>query len=140
MVIIQTLLQLAGVALIILYFTVEPMSSWLVLTAGIILAILGHFGRSMTKGRLHMAARRGDVMEMQHWLAKGFKINSKRENGLTPLHWVAFKGYLAAAQFLVENGANINSRDTVGKTPLKHARDQGNADVASFLEKSGATE
>lgn len=140
MAIIPTLLQLAGVALIILYFTVEPMSSWLVLTPGIILAVLGHFGRSMTKGRLHMAARRGDVLEMQHWLAKGFKINSKRENGFTPLHWVAFKGHLEAVKFLIENGADVNSRDTVGMTPLKHAQDQGNTEVVQFLEQNGGTE
>ena len=89
-----TVLQITGVVLVVLYFATDSLSSMIVLVPGIILAVAGHIGRSMSGARLHMAARRGDVLEMQHWLAKGFKINSKRENGFTPLHWVAFKGIL----------------------------------------------
>ena len=48
---ISTLLQIAGIVLIALYFSVESMASKFVLIAGIALAIVGFIGRSMTKAR-----------------------------------------------------------------------------------------
>ena len=140
MAILPILLQLAGVTLVILYFTVESFASITALILGIALAIAGYIGRSMTKARLHMAARRGNIVEIQHWLARGFKINSKRENGFTPLHWTAFKGHLDATKLLIDSGAEVNSRDAAGMTPLKHATDQGNIDVAELLKQHGGTE
>lgn len=140
MTILPVLLQLVGITLVILYFTVESFASMAVLIVGIVLAIAGYVGRSMTKARLHMAARRGNVTEIQHWLAKGFEINSKRENGFTPLHWTAFKGHFDATRFLIDSGAEVNSRDVAGMTPLKHAQNQSHTDVVEILKQHGGIE
>jgi len=49
-------------------------------------------------------------------------INSKNENGTTPLIWAATNGHEAVARLLLERGNfNTNSSGEYGMTPLQWA-------------------
>jgi len=53
-------------------------------------------------------------------------VQSKDENGQTPLSWAAAHGHLKAVRFLVEEaGADIESKDERGKTALDLVRQEG---------------
>ena len=42
-------------------------------------------------------------------------INSKTNEGLTPLHYTAFKGNLEISRYLLQNGADVNAVTNLGK-------------------------
>ncbi|GHU15611.1 hypothetical protein FACS189441_7530 [Betaproteobacteria bacterium] len=49
------------------------------------------------------------------------RIDSRGENGGTPLHWMAVLGDVVAIRILISNGADINIVDDNGNTPLHEA-------------------
>lgn len=81
-------------------------------------------------------------------LAKGAKLNSRNDEGLTPLHHLFLKTdeddypYISddLVQALIAKGADINSRDNNGDTPLNLACEHGRVMPAtvSILLAAGA--
>lgn len=127
--------------MVIGYFLYKPLSRLLLLIAGFVIWGIGHFMLDMVNSRLCMAARRGNIPEMEELLSGGFyKINARRGNGMAPLHWTANKGHLEATAFLLEQGADPNIRDNFGSTPRIHAQQQGHQEIADLLQAHGATE
>ena len=47
-------------------------------------------------------------------------INSRTEEGLTPLHYTAFRGNLETSKYLYQNGADINAVTNLGKEISRH--------------------
>lgn len=138
--IVLHLMRILGPAMVIGYFLYKPLSHPVFLVGGTLTWAIGHFMLDMLKARLCMAARRGNISEMQQLLSKGYKINSKHNNGMTPLHWTANKGHLEATSFLLEQGADPSIRDNFGFAPLKHALREGHLEVANLLLAHGAIE
>jgi len=64
-------------------------------------------------------------------------VNSKNEDGITPIHNVMYPNI---AQILIDSGANINITDNGGNTPLHIQASDGEErnDVIEVLLKSGA--
>ena len=52
-------------------------------------------------------------------------INSKTEEGLTPLHYTAYNGNLIISKCLIENGADPNAVTNLGKNII-HLSAEGN--------------
>ncbi|CAM9965388.1 unnamed protein product [Ectocarpus sp. 4 AP-2014] len=69
----------------------------------------------------------------------GVNLDSKDEDGMTPLHVVGQSGDKEMATFLFENGADITIKDNKGKTPLQWAQINRHAEVGSLLDGAKRT-
>ena len=88
---------------------------------------------------IHEAAGRGDVEEIQALLKSHPElINSKDENGDTPLHAAAAWTNRDVVSLLLAHKADVNARDNLGATPLHGAALQGRTDVVELLLANGA--
>ena len=107
----------------------------------IILFIFSFAGCSKKPTTIHEAAIRGDLDAVQTFISKEpATVNSRDNEGRTPMHCAARNGHLKVIQCLIKNGANINANDTDGWTPLRLAKFKGKIKVAEFLKSKGATE
>ena len=52
-------------------------------------------------------------------------INSRTEQGLTPLHYTAYNGNLEVSKYLIQNGADVNAVTNLGKNII-HLSAEGN--------------
>lgn len=98
--------------------------------------ILGRFTLGMIT--LHSAAQKGVVAEIEKLLARGADINTKNEDGQTPLlSAVANQEERSdAVKFLLNKGADANAKDKNGQTALMLAARNGHSDsVVALLEK-----
>ena len=60
-------------------------------------------------------------------------INSRDENGKTPLHWACQGNNPAVVKLLLREGADSNVADFIGQTPLMAAARRGASACAEFL-------
>ncbi|KAK7271099.1 hypothetical protein RJT34_26719 [Clitoria ternatea] len=88
--------------------------------------------------KLCLAARKGDVRNIQKVLENGAGINGRDQNGWTALHRASFKGRIEAVKVIVERGVDVDAKDEEGYTALHCAAESGHADVTEFLVKKGA--
>lgn len=65
-------------------------------------------------------------------------VNSRFDDGQTPLHLAAIYGHNAIAKYLLENDADTTVQDSSGATPLHEAVRYGNVEIAKSLLNSGA--
>jgi hypothetical protein len=70
-------------------------------------------------------------------LEAGANIESKDNNGQTPLWWAARSSNVAMVKLLLEAGANIESKDTNGQTPLWWAARNSNVAMVKLLLEAG---
>ena len=64
-------------------------------------------------------------------------INTKNENGFTPLILACYKGNIAVAKFLIENSKTINTSSDMG-TPLMAATYKGQVELVQLLLEKNA--
>lgn len=67
------------------------------------------------------AARWGDLKLVQSLIAHGAEVNSRDDDGETPLHIAAKFNNVPVIRFLVQHKADPNSKNKNGKTPLHFA-------------------
>ena len=65
-------------------------------------SLKGQYGRNL----LHRASEGGNVAIIETVLSRGFDINSKDNNGFTPLMIAAAVGEAEAVKYLVSRGAS----------------------------------
>lgn len=88
---------------------------------------------------IHEAAKRGDRVAAEKFLAQGVQINTKNEAGLTPLHLAAWHGRTEVMELLLACGANIHAKcREAGMTPLHYAAAFGQKEAAELLIANGA--
>lgn len=68
----------------------------------------------------------------------GAKVNTRNNQGFTPLHRAAQQRSPDAAQVLIENGADVNAENIQRDTPLHWAAFYGSPAVAKLLIECGA--
>jgi len=51
-------------------------------------------------------------------LSKGADVNSRDNDGRTPLHLAYLSGHVQVAELLLSKGADVNSKDNDGRTPI----------------------
>ena len=71
-------------------------------------------------------------------LNQGVPVNSRNEDGYTPLHFAAYSGRVNVVQELLRRGAHLNPRTRSGMTPLYHAAFWNNPHVVHALIRAGA--
>ncbi|KXX76648.1 Ankyrin repeat domain-containing protein 50, partial [Madurella mycetomatis] len=88
----------------------------------------------IVKELLFSAAKKGDEGVVQLLLDTGkAKVDSKDNNGRTPLSWAASNGHHTVAKLLLDSGADPNSKDGNGRAPLLYAAENGHEDVIKRL-------
>ncbi len=65
-------------------------------------------------------------------------VNTRFDDGQTPLHLAAIMGHNAIAKYLLECDADTGVQDSSGATPLHEAIRYGNIEIAKALLNSGA--
>ncbi len=65
-------------------------------------------------------------------------VNSRFDDGQTPLHLAAMYGHSAIAKYLLESNADTSVQDSSGATPLHEAVRYGHIEIARALLNSGA--
>ncbi|HAU28899.1 MAG TPA: hypothetical protein DCW68_02160 [Rhodospirillaceae bacterium] len=76
--------------------------------------------------RMHEAAARNDVLELEKLLAEGADINGRSSVvGNTPLHVAAVERKSKAIDFLLAHGADTSLRNTLGMTAAEYAKNEG---------------
>ncbi len=64
-------------------------------------------------------------------------VNSKDENGWTPLHLAAWQDQLNGTRSLVEKGADINAENIFGRKPIHIAAENNNKNIIEFFLSKG---
>ncbi len=88
---------------------------------------------------LQMAAKKGDIKEMERLIAAGADVNAISDGNVS-LSWAASYGKKEAVELLISKGANVNPKgvDAENGTPLFWAALEGHKDIARFLIEKGA--
>ncbi len=88
---------------------------------------------------IHEAVQQGDLSKTQNLIAKDPSvINSKTEDGRTPLHVAVIGDHKELVEYLIREGANIDALDKEGRTPLLNAIMLKKPELAHSLIKLGA--
>ena len=91
---------------------------------------------------LHQASYNCHPETVKALIDAGSKVNSKTDNGYTPLHYAAQQGNIEVAQIVYEAGADINATATLKNqsniTALHLAVQSGSCAMIRFLVESGA--
>ncbi|KAK6140445.1 hypothetical protein DH2020_025829 [Rehmannia glutinosa] len=90
------------------------------------------------RGALHFAARE-DQTEVCKYLVEELKmdVNTKDEDGETPLTHAARQGHTATAKYLVNCGADPSIPSELGTTALHHSAGIGDIELLKFLLTNG---
>ena len=79
------------------------------------------------------ACLRGHLDLINALLASNTEVNSRDENGCTPIHLAALRGHESVCRRLIENGADLGKRDVQGLTPLHKASMKGHVKCMDLL-------
>jgi len=110
-----------------------------------LLALVASFGtplavtRAAAEEAIHQAARAGDVARLKDLLARDPKlIDSRDENGMTPLHHAVKEKRPAAVDLLISSGADVQAQNAEKSSPLHLAAGAGDAAAVKRLLGAGA--
>ncbi len=89
--------------------------------------------------QIYYASRNDDVNVVSALLTRNpMLVNSKRQNGDTPLHMAAYAGHSKIVIILLDNGAMINEKNIEGNTPLYEAILFRHKEIVEILITRGA--
>jgi len=80
----------------------------------------------------------GNQEAVSRLLDHSVDVNSRDDNGLTPLHWAVDRGNKDLAEFLILQRAKIDAQDEEQATPLHYAVDCDHPDLVAMLLRAGA--
>lgn len=88
---------------------------------------------------IHSVVQQGDLTKTQSLIAKDpALLNSKTEDGSTPLHVAIMGGHKELMEYIIQEGANIDAQDKEGRTPLLNAIIFKKPELAHILIEMGA--
>jgi len=79
-----------------------------------------------------------DLNNLESKASEVVDVNSRDEDGWTPLFWAAKENDLQKIKDLLDQGADINARDDFGSTSLNYAINHEHFSAVSLLLKKGA--
>ena len=89
---------------------------------------------------LHQSILSASCMACQYLLLNGAKINTRDDNGDTPLHLSAMNGYTGQVCLLLKHRADHHLRNGNGKTALDIAVEKADADIVTLLRMADFNE
>ncbi len=87
---------------------------------------------------LHRAAAIGDVVKVNKFLEQGFDVDTKDDQGWSPLFWATRMNKRETAEALISQGADVNFKIDSQITLLHHAARVGADGVVQLLLTHGA--
>ncbi len=87
-----------------------------------------------------MAAACGGQHDVAMLLARGAEVNSRDNEGRSPLFLAAGHGQIECVRILLGAGAYPDARSKAGITPLREAKEGKYWDIAQLLSENGATD
>ncbi len=88
---------------------------------------------------LHLAVRKGNLVEVERLIASGTPVEARDAIGSTPLLDAAWTGETEIAEFLIQHGADVNAHHREsGATPLQYAVLTGHTKITRLLLDAGA--
>ncbi|TFH51350.1 MAG: hypothetical protein E4G89_02150, partial [Methanothrix sp.] len=94
--------------------------------------------KGATVSTIHTAAFVGNVEKIRSFMKGNIDINTKDDDGQTPLFKAVYGGHINAVRFLVDNGANVNEKDNRNNISLHNAVWFQNNEIAKLLIDRGA--
>ncbi|PKI46698.1 uncharacterized protein LOC116188358 [Punica granatum] len=85
-----------------------------------------------------MAARHGDLKQLESLLSRGMITTFSDQYGLTAIHIAAIKGQREVVELLISHGLDLECRDNEGHTPLHLAVESGSMSTVEALIDRGA--
>ncbi|NMV37954.1 ankyrin repeat domain-containing protein [Ralstonia insidiosa] len=82
---------------------------------------------------LHIAARKGEVQDIEALIAAGAQVNLPGDLGNTPLHNAALTGSKPAVLKLLELGAKTDIKNEFGETAADVAANGGHTDLGAVI-------
>lgn len=92
----------------------------------------------MLAGELARAAAANDSEQVRHLIARGATIETRDQNGRTPLVIAAKARATAAARELIKAGANVNAKDNLQDSAYLYAGAEGLDDILELTLAHGA--
>jgi ankyrin repeat protein len=83
-------------------------------------------------------AVRENYIEVIELILKKIDVNSKDDDGRTPLHWAALYGHTDIVRIFLDNRADPTVTDSDGENPLHLAAIYGHTDIVKELIEAGA--
>ena len=97
------------------------------------------FSSAIYAGEIHDACKAGDLSKVKALLEQDPSLlQSKTEEGKSPLHMATGWGKCDIVEYLISVGADINARNNNGGTPIHVAASQNQPDCARILISHGA--
>ena len=90
------------------------------------------------EGDIWMAAKEGEIEELNDLLDNGADPNALDTMGITPLSWAVIRGHQDAAELLLNRGADVNQPNRDGAIALHGAAFLGKTSLVEFLLANGA--
>ena len=79
------------------------------------------------------AAATGNIEAVKQSIADGADVNTKDDDGRTPLHYVANEGHMEIAELLISKGADLNAKDKIRGTPLHYAAAYDHKEIVELI-------
>jgi len=80
-----------------------------------------------------------NIKDIKKIIREGKYLNSKDQNGNTPLHYASIHGLKDVVSLLLKHGAKVNSKNEYGNTPLHQAAFLNHEFIVNELIAAGAT-
>ena len=80
----------------------------------------------------------GDIEAVKKHIAAGTDVNTRGENGISPLLIAVIEGHLDVVELLISKGADVNIKDDKGMTPLQFAAFTNRRQIVQLLIKKNA--
>jgi len=81
------------------------------------------------------SAKVGNLDYVKLAIAQGADINTRDENGGTPLHWAVYYNHKDIVEFLLMQGANPFAVDNQGVNPIDVAKMNNKKEILAIFEK-----
>ncbi|MBM4028988.1 MAG: hypothetical protein FJ280_26860, partial [Planctomycetes bacterium] len=101
-------------------------------------ALLSNFGFRASYTLVSAVLRRAYAEITAGLILRGTDVNSRDEEGATPLHYAARAGDKKVAELLITHGAKIDAQDIEGETPLHDAAREHKGVVQLLLTHGAA--